>query len=314
MHNLQELSEIELYTNLFKNANILYHRHSNEQGVQRKEIFDIYINSFIGLLRSNVERALIKKDEYYNIVIQVEGKTYALKKNLLMETLGDEYSSVVETDNYRDCSFLSQPEYYEEEEPKKADDFIYARYHLEITNSDTGRKEETTFDVYPERVPREAGDKIKTVVTVKGTGEGSLARNSIFIGGVGESTSFHAGKCEFIVKCEVTKDGTISAKPRVINKNNCEINITQIKEFNTKVAAKLNSHMIVTVSGQEVHVFPINYESNDSKGCAEAVALVGTERVAIVPAGANIIPITSEDDTRTNIKFYWKNESLHYEI
>lgn len=314
MYELQELSDIEIYTNIFKNVSILFSRHGKDPGSQKKDISDIYLNCYVGLLRSGVERALVKKEDYYSIVIQVEGKSYGMKKDVLLEKLGEEYEAVVETENYKDCTFLSQPEYYEEEEPKKADDFIYARYHLEITNSDTGRKEETTFDVYPERVPREAGDKIKTVVTVKGTGEGSLARNSIFIGGVGESTSFHAGKCEFIVKCEVTKDGTISAKPRVINKNNCEINITQIKEFNTKVAAKLNSHMIVTVSGQEVHVFPINYESNDSKGCAEAVALVGTERVAIVPAGANIIPITSEDDTRTNIKFYWKNESLHYEI
>lgn len=326
MAEMNKEAIIKEYLSLFESATKLY-KNSSFKKSQKLEIQTIYTNSFIGLLREGYEREIQKKNGKELVIITVNKSQYAFPTQHIKDTLGDEYDEVMGLSSQEDLlqealnevSNMSlgetdikedTPEYFEEGETKEATDFVYASYETEFVSVEDGEIHTFSYQVYPERIPRNKSDKIRTIVTVKG------AKNHISIGNIGTTTRFKIGQFEMGAKCEVdNKTGEIICEPIFLGDGTAyKVTTQKVKDFGVTLGTTKNTHMIVTITGKDVHIFPMDYCNNDRSGCAPAVALLGDERQAIVPSEVNIIPVTADDNSRTNVRFFWKGTTLYYEI
>ena len=126
--------------------------------------------------------------------------------------------------------------FFDEGEEKQMDDFVYSEIRADLSDKEKSRSSAVVFDVYPERIPRDKEDKIKTVVVVKGS------RNSVFIGEVGCTTRFKAGDYEFGARVSVEEDGALNAITINLNEAKCDVSFKTIKSFKSKVRLAVIAH------------------------------------------------------------------------
>ncbi len=336
------------YETLFNISYPLYRKVSEDKSyaskaAQKKEMFSIYQNSVIGLLREGCPRFMqskeVEKDGKVtvkeSVVITVRdnsGKSnnYAIPTNMLKTLLQDEYDSVVgdgkgdsKSQNKEQSKPVSEkpasvkkddtdwhdlPLFYDEPEEKDEEDFVYQSVIADVVSKeDESDARRIVFDVYPERIPRDKEDLIRTVVVVKGE------RNAIHIGQVAGTVTFNVAGVDLGTRVEVKPDGKLSVKTLNLSKDyNIDFKVTKLLQ--AKVKEKRNTHMLLKVSGEDVHIFPVQFNKNEEDGNAQSVALVGEENIALVPSFGNILPVTGKDGGKHNVRVYWRGGKLNSQI
>ena len=332
MHEYEELFRVsfELYDKFKKDSE------RSEKTRQMSEILDIYLNSAIGLLREGYPRQIKDDKIVFSFKINNKNKPFSIPVSKIKEAVGDEYDIIMgnkkadENQNAAagedellfdmmnesasqpaedDENWEDLPLFFDEGDEKNMDDFVYSEIRADLSDTEKGHSSSVVFDVYPERIPRNKEDKIKTVVVVKGS------RNSIFIGEEGCTTKFKAGDYTLGARVSVEEDGTLGTVTLNLNHTGCNADFKHLKDFKSKIRDPKNSHMILKISGDEVHVFPVTFGENDKDGNASSVALVGEERAALIPSTVtNILPVVDKNDVRHDLKVFWQGSKLKSQI